>query len=232
MFERIERKGVADQIASSLREAIVGGRLRAGDALPSERELATRYEVNRSSVREALRRLEAWGLVEIRQGGATRVRDVLVSAGLQVLPYLIEPRGRVNRAIVRDLLELRAMFLAWCAQSAAERANATTVARLDRLAKALSEARSPSELQQLDYDFFETLVKSSGNRVLLLMANVVREVYMAHRERFVAMYADGAFDAEHHREAVAAIRARNPTAAAAAMRAHALAGIAAVEEIR
>ena len=231
MFEPIERKGVGEQIAASLREAIVGGSLRAGDALPSERELATQYEVNRSSVREALRRLEAWGLVEIRQGGATRVRDFLVSAGLQVLPYLIEPRGRVDRAIVRDLLELRAMFLGWSAESAALRADAASVARLDELAGQMANVKARvTELQQLDYDFFEELVKASGNRVLVLMANVVREVYMRHRDRFLPVYAKDVFEPEHHRRTVAAIRARDPVAAAAAMRAHAATGLRATRE--
>ena len=71
MTKRPER--IADKIAEKLRSAIVGGRLRPGDALPSERELAEQYDVNRSSIREAMGRLETWGLVKIRHGGATRV---------------------------------------------------------------------------------------------------------------------------------------------------------------
>ncbi len=78
------RGGVADRLAASLRTSIVRGRLRPGDPLPSERELADQYEVNRSSVREAMKRLEAWGLVKIRHGGATRVER---------LPALGRPRS-------------------------------------------------------------------------------------------------------------------------------------------
>lgn len=228
MFEPVERKKLADQIAASLREAIVGGRLTPGQALPSERELATRYEVNRSSVREALLRLEAWGLVEIRQGGATRVRDFLVSAGLQVLPFLVAPGGKVDHAMLRDLHELRSMFLGWTAERAAHLADAGAVARLDGIARALDDPKArPGELQQLDYGFFEELVRISGNRLLGLLSNVVREVYMSHRERFLPMYARGVFDASHHAKAVAAIRAGDAAAAAAAMRAHAQSALAA-----
>jgi len=56
---------VAEELASSLRELIVEGQIGAGDALPSERELAAKFEVNRSSVREALHRLEAVGLADM-----------------------------------------------------------------------------------------------------------------------------------------------------------------------
>ena len=79
---------IADRIATTLRRAIVAGQLRPGDALPSERELADEYDVNRSSIREAIRRLETWGLVKIRQGSATRVSDFFVSAGLDMVPHL------------------------------------------------------------------------------------------------------------------------------------------------
>lgn len=231
MFGPVERKKVADQIASSLQEAILGGRLSPGDALPSERELATRYEVNRSSVREALRRLESLGLVEIRQGGATRVRDFLVSAGLQVLPHLVQPEGRLDRDILRDLYEMRAMLLGWCAERAAVKADAEDVERLERIADALSEGRAgPAELQRLDYDFYEVLVQVIGNRVLALFSNVVREVYMSHADRFLPLYRAGVFDPANHRRAVEAIRARDPQGAGAALRAHADSALRALKE--
>ena len=222
MFGPVDRRTVADSIAESLRDAIVGGRFPRGDKLPSERELATQYEVNRSSVREALLRLEAWGLVETRHGGGTRVRDFLVSAGLQVLPYLVQPGGKVDHVLLSDIHDVRGMFLGWCAERAALTADAADVERLEAVVLALADPKTkPAQLQQLDYDFFEELVRITGNRVLLLISNVVREVYMQQRERFAPMYAKSVFDVAHHRRAVDAIRQRDAAAAAAAMRAHA-----------
>ena len=87
-FAPVKRLKLAEQLASSIRSAIIQGTYGPGDTLPSERDLAGQFEVNRSSVREAILRLEAWGLVEVKQGGGTRVRDFLTSAGLQVLPFL------------------------------------------------------------------------------------------------------------------------------------------------
>src|SRR5262245_63640403 len=66
----------SDRIADSLRADILRGRYRPGERLPAERELATRLTVNRGSVREALKKLEQLGLVEIRRGDGAVVRHL------------------------------------------------------------------------------------------------------------------------------------------------------------
>jgi DNA-binding FadR family transcriptional regulator len=226
VFEPVERKKVADSVAASLRDAIVGGRLARGEKLPSERELASQYEVNRSSIREALMRLEAWGLIEIRQGGATRVRDFLLSAGLQLLPHLVEPGGRVDHQLLGDLHDIRGMFLGWSAERAALKADAAAVGRLEALVVEMEVPQArPAQLQKLDYAFFEELVRTTGNRVLALIANVVRDVYMGQQHRFAQLYARGVFDPSHHRRAVEAIRLRDAAGASVAMRAHAASAV-------
>lgn len=226
------RQAVPDRIAEALRATIVRGRLRPGDALPSERDLAETWSVNRSSIRGALKRLEGWGLVQIRQGGATRVNDFLLSAGLDLLPHLVEASGTPDPAILRDLHEVRAMLLGWCAEEAARKADPASIGRLDELVRRMEDAeaaggkaRAPT-LQALDYDFFQELVNITGNRVLSLFSNVIRDVYGAGRERFLEMYEPGVFLVAHHRATVDAIRARQPEAANQAMRAHARSAIA------
>lgn len=217
-----DRLSVAETVAAALRAAIFQGRLRPGDSLPSERELATQYEVNRSSIREAMTRLEAWGLVNIRHGGATRVRDFLLSASLDLLPSWVHEGSRVEPGILRDLHELRALLLGWCAEQAARKADAASIARLDALARRLAEPRAAvATIQELDYDFFLELARIAGNRLLLLFANLVQKVYLADRERFAALFAPGIFDPTHHARAVEAIRRRDEAGAGAAMRAHA-----------
>jgi GntR family transcriptional regulator, transcriptional repressor for pyruvate dehydrogenase complex len=224
------RRGVAERIAEQLKAAIVKGRFRPGDALPSERDLAEKYDVNRSSVREAVRRLEAWGLVQVRHGGATRVTDYLLNAGMEMLPSLIEVGGKVDPDILRDLHDIRGMLLGWCAERAAQQADAASLARLDELARGMADPKAkPEKLQELDYDFFEELVRISGNRILLLVSNVVRDVYLKGRERFAPLYARGVFDASHHQRAVEAIRVRDGRTAGEAMRAHAATALKTVE---
>ena len=217
---------VAEELASSLRELIVLGRIGVGDALPSERELAARFDVNRSSVREALHRLEAVGLIEMKHGGATRVRDVLVSAGLHLLPFLVAPGGRLNPDWLRDLLEVRVMFLAWCGEQAARRASADDVERLEKIAAELFAVHARDQrgaaklLMALDWDFFSALVATTQNRVMALLTNVVREVHTRDPAKFKAIYEGEAFDPKHLLLAVEAVRKRDSAAAALAMRAH------------
>ncbi|MFO0722648.1 MAG: FadR/GntR family transcriptional regulator [Myxococcota bacterium] len=222
MIARKSTRSVPEQIAHKLKSAILSGRFRPGDPLPSERDLAEQYEVNRSSIREAMKRLEASGLVKVRQGGATRVTDFLMSAGLELLPTLIEVGAKVDPEILRDLHDIRAMLLGWCAERAAELADPSSVLRLEDLVRRLSDPKAkPSQLQELDYDFFHELVQISGNKLLMLLSNMVREIYLGGRERFSALYAKDIFDPAHHAAAVAAIRAKDKRRAAQAMRAHA-----------
>lgn len=225
------RRGVAERLAESLKGAIVKGRLRPGDALPSERDLAEKYAVNRSSVREAVRRLEAWGLVQVRHGGATRVTDYLLSAGMGLLPSLVEVGSKVDPDVLKDLHDIRGMLMGWCAERAAQSADPASVARLDELARGMADPRArPAALQELDWEFYEELVRISGNRLLLLLSHVVRDIYLRGKDRFASLYAKGVFDPSHHRRAVEAIRARDPAAAREALRAHAASAQKTVED--
>jgi DNA-binding FadR family transcriptional regulator len=226
-FEPIRKQKAAEQVADALRDAIVSGELAEGDPLPSERDLAEQFGVNRSTVREAILRLEVTGLVEVRQGGATRVRDFLGSAGLSLLPFLIAPGGRFDGPLLRDLLSIRVMLLSWTAEQAAQHIDE---AALDRVGGLVTRLAAPDQtadaLQQLDWDLFEALIRATGNRVLALLSNAVRQVYRAHRDLFLLLYHPASFDARHHRALLAALQARDGAAAHEAMRQHALAGLA------
>ena len=226
----LSRKNIAERIASALRSSIVKGMLQPGDALPSGRELAEKYAVNRSSVREAMTRLEAWGLVTIRQGGATRVADLL-DAGIHLLPAIMEAGGDLGDGILRDVHEIRGLMFGWGAEQAALKADASSMARLDELTRKIVEAKGkPQVLQELDYDFFHELILISGNQLLSLLSRLVRDVYFRHAERFLPMYRADVFDAQHHRKCAAAIRARDARTAGDAMRAHAATALRLLEE--
>lgn len=216
------RSRVAERIASTLRKAIVGGRLRPGEKLPSERELADRHGVNRSSIREAMKQLEAWGLVKIRQGGATRVSEMLLKS-TDLLPQLLELGAKIDPAILKDLHEIRALLLAWCAEQAAMKADSSSVDRLEYLIHKMDDAKGDKRvLQELDYDFFQSLVAITGNRLLALLGQVVRQVYLRQGLNFEGLYAPKVFDLRHHRAALIAIRKRDADGAGNAMRQHAL----------
>lgn len=108
-FVPVTRASVSDLVFGQLRDAIVSGTYRTDDALPGERELAAAFEVNRHAVREALRRLQQLGLVRISQGGATRVLDWRVHAGLDLALSLVRSGDVLPVAtLVRDMMDMRA----------------------------------------------------------------------------------------------------------------------------
>lgn len=226
-FNPVRKVTAARQVAEAIRREVVDGALQPGDALPSERELARQMAVNRSTIREALHRLEGMGMVQIHQGGATRVNDVLVKAGLQILPLLVAPRGVPDTELLQDLMAIRGMLLCWTAQQvalavAADGPEVVAGSGLRATVEALGRpGAAPAELQLRDFDFFEELVRLTGNRVLGLLLEPVRQVYLHNRPTFEVLYRPDRFDPRHHQRALEAIERGDAAAAASAMAAHA-----------
>jgi DNA-binding FadR family transcriptional regulator len=221
-LEPVRKTTAAVQIAESIREALLRGDWKPGDGLPSERDLARTMGVNRSTIREALHRLAASGLVEIKQGGATRVSDFLVTGGLQLLPLLLSPRGQPDRALLGELLEMRTMILGWTARAVARaRPSEAQLARLEQLAAEIGDpAISSQQRQHVDFEFFDELMKACPNRILQLLVAPLRQVHLQHREIFVETYAAGRFVSAFHRLTVEAIARGDDSAAGAAMEAY------------
>src|SRR3954449_8905001 len=101
----VTRRLVADDVFEQLLDEVVDGSLGPGDALPSERRLAELLGVSRPAVREALQRMSATRLVEVRHGGATTVRDFQRYAGLDLLPRLLVRNGELDPDTARSIVE-------------------------------------------------------------------------------------------------------------------------------
>src|ERR687897_2723438 len=95
-LQPINRRSVPDEVFDQVLAEVVDGEIGAGETLPSERRLAEVLGVSRPAVREALQRMAQTRLVEVRQGGATTVRDFRRYAGLDLLPRLLVRAGNVD----------------------------------------------------------------------------------------------------------------------------------------
>src|SRR5882672_3021579 len=100
------RRLLPSEVAAQIRAKILDGSFAPGDRLPPERELASQLNVNRSSVREALKKLEELRLVDIQQGSGTRVRST-DQASFELVWTMVFPAGPENVNWIRELLELR-----------------------------------------------------------------------------------------------------------------------------
>ena len=110
MLRPIEKSRRSDQVFAQLLDGILAGEFAPGAKLPPEREICERLNVNRTSVREAVKRLQQARLVEVRQGSGTVVRDYRLYAGLDLIGDLLAPAGRLNRRALRSVLEMRLLL--------------------------------------------------------------------------------------------------------------------------
>ncbi len=226
-FQPISRTRVADQVADAIRDAIVSGTYSPGQRLPAERELAVQFDVNRSSVREALHRLQAWGLVDVRHGGGVKVSDFLARAGLHLLPFLMAPGGLLDPDLMRDLLTVRVALLGFTAEQAAQHASPDHIDALTHALAELDEVSGIDAIQLADFAFFEALVAASGNRVLQLMSTAIGAAYQENRSQFAALYPSEKMITVAHHAALVGIETGDSTAAGEAMRLYAAAALVA-----
>jgi GntR family transcriptional regulator, transcriptional repressor for pyruvate dehydrogenase complex len=205
---------VAGRVFSQLVEDLLSGRYEPGEKLPTQRALAAELDVNMASVREAVKRLEQLGLVEVRHGDAMRVTDWRTSGGLDVIAHVLFAAGGLDREMLAQLMEARRLMLAESARLAAERRDEDQARRLTALAARIAEASDAAAAQALDFAFFAELVEAAGNVVLTLVMNSIRRIYFARGELFEPIV-----DAprELYQRAARAVNRRQPDAAARAV---------------
>jgi len=204
---------VAGRVFTQLSEQILSGRYEAGEKLPTQRMLAGELGVTMTALREALKRLEQLGLVEVRHGDAMRVTDWRAHGGLDVIAHVLFAAGGLDRAVLADVMEARRLMLSQSARMAAERRDAAQAARLEDLAERIAQAPDAATAQALDWAFFHELVEMARNVVLLLVMNSIRGIYLERGELFQAVVADHATLAPLYGRAAQAIVRRQPAAA-------------------
>jgi DNA-binding FadR family transcriptional regulator len=208
---------VAERLFSQLSTEILSGRYAAGEKLPTQRTLAAELGVTMTALREALKRLEQLGLVEVRHGDAMRVSDWRARGGLDVIAHVLFAAGGLDRGMLGDVLEARRLMLAESARLAADRRDDEQAARLNRLAERLATAPDAASAQALDWAFFHELVEAARNVVLLLVMNTIRDIYLQRGELFQAVVADHDQLAPLYARAARAVARRQADAAGRAV---------------
>ena len=206
MLKPVEKQRVAEEIAEQLRALILGGQYPPGSKLPPERELSKRLRVNRASLREALKKLEHLGLVRIRQGDGTRVQNFMETGGIELVQHLL-PLAGGKPELIRDLLEFRRIFGRELARMAAVRAGSEQAgfAKLRAIADKADAVAGALELFELDFDFYVAVAQLSGNQVMLLLINTVRDGVRGFMPLLANLAAPGDQVRKHHRDLIAAL---------------------------
>jgi GntR family transcriptional repressor for pyruvate dehydrogenase complex len=160
----------ADEIADTLRAQILGGKYTLGDRLPSERELSARTGANRSSVREALKKLEQVGMIAIRPGGGARVVP-LEKAGLGVLRHVLGSETP-NRDLLAQWLDVHELVMSGAARLAVERGTEQEFATAKGLLRRLiAPSTTEVEFVTAGDQLTELIAVASRNVVLQMVRN-------------------------------------------------------------
>jgi len=171
VLQPIRKTSLATSVYEQLRDLVLSGELAPGSELPAERLLAEQLQVNRSAIREALKRLEQAGLIAIQHGGNTRILDFKHHGGLE----LIEPLAKRDPAYLDDLRALRSSLLPEIARAAAASASADHIDRIEMLA-GLLVSDDAEQQRDLASEFWNALVDASDNLAFRLSYNIIRRV--------------------------------------------------------
>ena len=169
VFNQVRQRRLSDDIVERLEGMILEGTLTAGERLPAERQLAEQFGVSRPSLREAIQKLVAKGMLVSRQGGGNYVAQSMGSTFSDPLLQLLEN----NPEVERDLLEFRHTLKTSCAYYAALRATAVDRERLkvafDALQDCYARADEVSRAEEgaADASFHLAIAEASHNAVLL-----------------------------------------------------------------
>jgi len=208
---------IYEEIVRQVKAMIAEGRLKGGDRLPPERDLAEKFVVSRTSVREALRALESLGLVEIRPGEGTFIRQMSVEA-------LVEPLALVmlsQREATGELFEARRLLEPALAALAAARATPEEIQEMDRILEeqAREVAAGRTGLAQ-DAQFHAAIGAASHNRAITRIAHAIMDLLAQSREESLNTPGRPTRSHDSHRRVLAAIRGRDAEGARLAMLEH------------
>lgn len=202
-----------DAVSEAVLDLVRRGELKPGMRLPSEPQLAEMTGISRTSVREAVRGLQTIGILEIRRGQGTFIRDINASSVVDAQMLILLD----NYQVLLDLVEVRGNIEPLIAQLAAERATEDDVAALqDALAEMIAagdgEGWRPAHLA-----FHSALANATQNVILIKIWGLI-VLFLRDSPLVTGRHSD--FDAEVHRAIIDGIANHDPEAAVAAMNRH------------
>lgn len=211
------KQSLADKLAQQIWQLIQTSGYKAGDRLPTIMDMAQQFKVGHPTVREALRKLETMGAVEIRHGSGvyvTRSDDVLVLASPGYA-------GEVSKKLLLDLIQARIPIEM---QSVALASRNALPEHLEEMRTLLASAgRSLDDdalLNRINMTFHRQIALASGNKVLTQLLDVLRELFAEEQRLILDIFGSRNRDHEEHLEILAALESRDEPLAVERMRSH------------
>lgn len=218
VYKLVRTSRLYEQIVQQIEESIVKGSLKPGDQLPAERELAQRFGVSRTAVREAVKALREKGLVEAYSGRGTFITDGTTQAVRQSLDLMVkigQPEGSTHLAEVRAILEPEIAALA------ASRIQDTELATMREAVAVMDRAgQDPDAYIEADLDFHLALAEGAANPLILSLLDSIVGLLREQRLRIFRVPGGPERGQVHHKRILDAVERHDPDDSRRAMRSH------------
>ncbi len=211
-MEPVKRSQLTTQVIDRIKQYIESNQLQAGAQLPGERELARTLGVSRNVTREAIRALQATGILDIRPGNGVFVADFNYGDITAHLSFAI---GRQPREF-RHWVEARAVMERAIVELATPRITPAQIERLEASIRQLDRAESFEADMAADLDFHRCLVEVTGNPVLMELMSFLAQFFQEARRLKGSRF--GGVD--EHRAVIAAIKRKDAKEAGRLMEEH------------
>jgi GntR family transcriptional regulator, transcriptional repressor for pyruvate dehydrogenase complex len=202
MFKQIKVRHISEEVFDQIKEAILEGKLKPGQKLPTERELMSQLGVSRVPIREALKLLVNMGFIETTQGGGSYVRALLAQRVRDPLNHIIKD----DVENIFDLLEVRKELETWSAYHAAEKATEEDIASLGRMieeTQALFRGGKKPPVA-LDADFHLAIAQCTHNTIRSHLTFTIYDIfseyfnYLFENICFSKQYQESIYDQHFH----------------------------------
>ena len=216
-FAPVLKHSLSDRLARRIRSLIQKGNYAPGDRLPSIMEMARRFGVGHPTIREALKKLETMGIVEIRHGSGvyvTRNDDVLVLASPDF-------GGQVTKKLLIDLINTRMPLEMQSAADAVRNGKPEHLLEMRRLLTTAAQNLDDDDaLNSVNMAFHRQIAQASGNAVLAQLIDVLKDLFTAEQRLILGIFGSRERDHQEHLAILAAIEERDEKLAVDRMRTH------------
>jgi GntR family transcriptional repressor for pyruvate dehydrogenase complex len=207
MFTTVNKKNLSDEIGDQIINKILSGILPPGEKLPPERDMSLQMNVNRHTLREALRKLETLGLISIRQGDGIYVRDFRESGNLELLKHMLYLRRDITSDIMKSILEIRRFI-------SPEMAYRAAINRTDEEAEHLkSLLKQELPVEEKDLAIHQSIARGSGNLLYIFILNFFNDIFRDFGTLYFSFKENQAASEKFHKNIIKAISDKNPDTA-------------------
>ncbi|HPS56541.1 MAG TPA: GntR family transcriptional regulator [Spirochaetota bacterium] len=204
MFTKIDKTNLNDEISRQMISRILNGVLQPGDKLPPEREMAEQMNVNRNTLREALRRLELLGLLTVRQGDGIYTLDYRDSGSIELIKHILISQKEKTAEIIYDVLKIRTLVIPEMAALAAEKISG------DELTTLLEITNDPQKtLIEKDLAIHRSIAHISGNLFFMIFLNFFNEIFRQYAQLYFSFEENRNVSIKFHKNIIDALNRKD-----------------------